>query len=132
MADVKHDKEEICNCGTFDDAIEAAKNAVREAYLDPGDDQMCLMFQMMVTQAIGAICLRGLHIQLREIVKQRGDDKTEDETREVIMKATQSLQRHLGDHMIARGLELDNYIKDFLDKKGHNPFVIVDEEHSVH
>lgn len=127
-----NDEDEVCGCGSFDEAIETAMKAVEDAYLVPGDDHMCLMYQMMVTQAVGAICLRGLHMQLNKICEQKGEDRSEDETREVVLNATQNLQRHLGRHMTAQGSELDKRLVAMFQKKKDNPVFDMTEERSVH
>jgi hypothetical protein len=125
------DDNEICNCGTYDEAIETAKQAIEEAYMVSGDDHMCLMFQMMVTQAVGAICLRGLHMQLNAICKQKGDERTQAETRDSVLRAVENLQSHLGVHLVARGGELDKYLMAMFDRKGGNPFVLVEEDRTI-
>jgi hypothetical protein len=85
----------------------------------------------MVTQAIGAICLRGLHMQLDAICEQKGNGRDTNETRDTVLKATASLQANLGAHMVTRGAELDKYLKAIFAKKGGNPFVLVDEERTI-
>jgi hypothetical protein len=134
MEPCDHSKEDVCGCGTFDDAMKTAMGLVKNAFAAATKDEdggMCLLYQCMVSYAVFCISTRGLILQIDRAAKESNSDIPDEAKTELVTRMVDDLKRKMAEHMAHSAVYLEKSIHAVVSSSKRTPFAFAPPEETV-